>query len=126
MTKIVLTFGLISGVIIAGLVWLNSSLMASGQINWERAELMGYASMLIALTMVFFGIKSYRDNHEGGKIGFWKGVKVGLLISLVAGVLYFGGAWSYGATHPEFVDRFMDAYNQKMTAEMTAKGSTQQ
>src|SRR4051794_39263873 len=100
MTKIVLTFGLISGIIIAGVVWLNSSLIASGQISWERAEIVGYASMLIALSMVFFGIKSYRDNCAGGTIGFWKGVKVGLLISLLAGVLYFAGAWSYGATHP--------------------------
>jgi len=126
MTKIVLTFGLISGVIIAALVWLNGSLIAAQQINWDRAELLGYASMLIALSMVFFGIKSYRDKHAGGTIGFWKGLKVGLLISLIAGVIYFVGAWSYGATHPAFVDQFMDAYKQKMAADMTAKGSTQE
>ena len=44
--------------------------------------------MVIALSMIFFGIKSYRDNYQNGAIGFWKGFQVGLLITLIASLMY--------------------------------------
>ena len=70
MKKVVLTFGLISGVIIAALMWLMLAMMKAGFTS--HSLLMGYATMIIALSLVFFGIKSYRDNN-GGKITFFKG-----------------------------------------------------
>src|SRR5690349_3355802 len=96
MTRIVLTFGLIAGLIIAALVWTTAALTERGAIKFESLQITGYASMLIALTMVFFGIKSYRDNVGKGSITFWKGVQVGFLISLISAVLYWAGAFSYG------------------------------
>src|SRR6266571_4222100 len=95
MKKVVITFGLISGFVIACLGWIIGWLCMVDMVSLDRTEWIGYASMLIALSMVFFGIKSYRDNYAGGKITFWKGVQIGLLISLIAGVLYFVGALSY-------------------------------
>ena len=47
--------------------------------------------MLVALSMVFFGIKSFRDNQNGKSIGFWKGAQVGILISLLASFVYATG-----------------------------------
>jgi hypothetical protein len=38
--------------------------------------------------MIFFGIKSYRDNYQKGVITFWKGFQVGLLITLISGLIY--------------------------------------
>jgi hypothetical protein len=126
MKKVVLTFGLISGLIIAVLVWVNTWLLASGHLSYDRAELTGYASMLIALSMVFFGIKSYRDNHAEGHITFWKGVQVGILISLISGVLYFAGAESYGIAHPGFVDNFVQRASEQTVNKMRAAGSSQE
>ena len=59
MKRVVLTFGLISGTIIAVLVWMVSWLAGRNLLSYSKLELVGYASMLIALSMVFFGIKSY-------------------------------------------------------------------
>jgi hypothetical protein len=51
-------------------------------------EVLGYLAMFIALTFVFFGIKSYRDKEARGKISFGKGLKIGMLITLIPAFLF--------------------------------------
>lgn len=125
MTKVVLVFGLISGLIIAALVWTTAALAERDAINFERLEIVGYASMLIALTMVFFGIKSYRDNFGKGKITFWKGVQVGLLISVISSLLYWAGAMGYGVMSPNFEATFMQKFTEVKMGKLTAAGAPQ-
>jgi len=125
MKKVVLTFGLISGGIIAVLVWVVAWLCERDLIAFERMEFVGYASMLIALSMVFFGIKSYRDNYQNGTITFWKGVKVGFLISLISGVLYFAGAASYNIANPGFQARFLEKYTEFRVGKLQSQGAPQ-
>ncbi len=126
MKKVVITFGLLGGLIISSIVWITSILVESGSIGFDRLDVVGYASMLVALSMVFFGIKSYRDNHSNGKITFWKGVQVGLLISVIAGVLYWGGAMSYGLTHPGFDERFMQKFEDLKVGQLQQQGAPQE
>jgi hypothetical protein len=59
MKRIVLTFGLISGAIVAGMMWPMLGLFASGTLNFDNGEVFWYATIIVALSMVFFGIKSY-------------------------------------------------------------------
>jgi hypothetical protein len=73
--------------------------------------------------MVFFGIKSYRDNSAGGTLRFWKGVQVGVLISLIAGVLYWFGAISYGIVNPGFDERFMKQFTELKVGQLEAQGA---
>ena len=125
MKKVVLTFGLIAGLIIASLVWVTAILVDRGAIGFGRLEVVGYGSMIVALSMVFFGIKSYRDNASGGTLKFWKGVQVGVLISLIAGVLYWGGAISYGIVNPGFDERFMKQFSDLKVGQLQEKGAPQ-
>jgi hypothetical protein len=114
MKKIVLTFGLISGAIVAGLLWLMMGLFKTGVVNFDNGEIFGYTTMIIALSMVFFGIKSYRDNN-GGVIGFWKGVQVGILISLIAAACYAVSWEVYVRTSGgSFMEEYTAHYIQKM------------
>ena len=46
----------------------------------------GYASMVISLIFVYFGIKHYRDNINDGKVSLGKALAIGLLISLFSAV----------------------------------------
>ena len=110
MTRIVLIFGLISGAIAAGLMWLLITLQNSGSINLDNGMALGYATMVIALSLVFFGVKSYRDNH-GGRITFFKGLQVGILISLVCAVCY-AGSWElyYRGSGQEFLQKYTAHY----------------
>lgn len=118
MKKIVLTFGLISGVIITALMWLMLALMKAGVSS--HSLLFGYATMIIALSLVFFGIKSYRDNN-GGRITFLKGLQIGILISLISAVCY-GISWE--AYYRTSGGEFMQQYTAQYIEQMRAKGSS--
>ena len=125
MTRVVLIFGLLAGLIISALVWMTAALAERDLIRFERLEVVGYASMIIALSMVFFGIKSYRDNQGKGQLSFWKGVQVGALISVIAGGMYFVGALSYGIVSPGFEDTFMRKFTELKVSQLQAQGASQ-
>ena len=56
--------------------------------NYDSSIVIGYASMLIAFSMIFVGIKNYRDKYNGGVISFGKAFKIGLFITLIASTIY--------------------------------------
>ena len=114
MTKIVLIFGLISGAIAGGLMWVLMTFVRSDGVNFDNAVFVGYATMIIALSMVFFGIKSYRDNH-GGRITFVKGLQVGILISLISAFCY-AACWEiyYPSVGQEFMEKYTTYHLDKM------------
>ncbi len=114
MTKIVLVFGLIAGAIAAGLMWVLVMFMNTDGSNMDYGMIWGYATMIVALSLVFFGIKSYRDNN-GGRISFLKGLQIGLLISLICGVCY-AVSWEfyYSTSGQEFIQKYTAYYLDKM------------
>jgi hypothetical protein len=90
MLRIILIYGIIGGVIVAvPMVW-SMLTTAPGTIP-ENAALYGYLSMLVALTMVFVGVKQYRDKVLGGVIKFGPALLVGLGISAVASLFWVVG-----------------------------------
>ena len=66
MTRIVLTFGVIAGVIMAGMFLL--SMPFHDEMGNDAAMLLGYASMVAAFLLVFFGVRQYRDTVAGGTL----------------------------------------------------------
>jgi hypothetical protein len=120
MKKIVLTFGLISGAIVAALMWLMMALFKTGVVNFDNGEIFGYTTMIVALSMIFFGIKSYRDNN-GGVIGFWKAVQVGILISLISAACY---ALSWEVYVRTSGGSFMEEYTAHYIQKMKEKGAS--
>jgi hypothetical protein len=118
MTKIVLTFGLISGAIVAALMWIMLAMMSSGTTG--HSLFLGYATMIVSLSLVFFGVKSYRDN-TGGRITFFKGLQVGILISLICAVCY-GVSWE--AYYRTSGGNFMAEYSAQVVDQMKEKGAS--
>jgi len=88
MKRTILTYGLIAGAIIGGMLIITVPMYNSGTLNFDNGELLGYSTMTIAFALIFFGVKSYRDRELNGSISFGKAVKVGLLITLVAAIVY--------------------------------------
>jgi hypothetical protein len=88
MKRLIIVYGLISGILVAGMMWATMPFLHNGAIDFNDGMFYGYTSMVIALSLVFFGIKSYRDNHSNGLITFGRGFKIGILISLIASVMY--------------------------------------
>jgi Protein of unknown function (DUF4199) len=122
MKKIVLIYGLIAGAIVSGMMMITMPLYESGTLKMENGEWLGYTTMVVALSMVFFGVKSYRDNHLGGSIKFGNALKVGLLITLIASLMY---AISWEVTYHNMKGDFMKQYSEKQLEKMKAKGASE-
>ena len=96
MKKTVWTFGLIAGAILS--VMMLITLPFHDEIGFDRAEIIGYTSMVAAFLLIFFGVRSYRDNVRNGRVSFGRALSVAVLIALVASgcyaatwqVVYFG------------------------------------
>jgi hypothetical protein len=86
MKKTVLTFGLIAGAILSGMMLIT--LQFQDAIGFDKGEIVGYTTMVAAFLLIFFGVRSYRDNVAGGTVRFGRAFAVGALIGVVASVCY--------------------------------------
>jgi hypothetical protein len=109
MKKTILVWGLIAGILMVCLQWVIYPLCHRGYISPDNSYL-GYAVMIICFSIIFFGIRSYRDNQGNGSITFWKGVQIGLAITLVASVIQALGWYFYNLVNPEFREFFVQKY----------------
>jgi hypothetical protein len=105
MKKTVLTFGLIAGVIISVLMGL--SLLLANKIGSGHSMILGYTIMVASFLLIYFGVRSYRDNSLGGQISFGRAFACGLLITLITTVCYVA-MWEF--LYFNFMPHFMDGY----------------
>jgi len=81
MKKTVLTFGLISGLIIS--VLMGGSLLLADKIGSGHSMAIGYTIMVASFLLIYFGIRSYRDNTVAGQISFGRAFACGILSALI-------------------------------------------
>ncbi len=89
----VVKYGLIGGLIMS-IMFALSVVIAGDPPDYVVMEVIGYASIILALLAVFLGIKSYRDRELGGVISFSKGFGVGTGIAAVASLIL--GFYTFG------------------------------
>ena len=121
MKKTVLTFGPISGVVAFAVFLAGATLaMSDGEYATVNPAL-GFLIMLVALSVIFVGIKRYRDRELGGVIRFGKALLVGTCISLVAGLVYMV-CWELYMMATDYT--FAGEYAQAMIESQKAQGVT--
>jgi len=120
MKKIILVCGLIAGLIVSVIMVIAMAIGYNG--NFDNSMLVGYASMVLAFSLVFVGIKSYRDKHNGGIISFGKAFRIGLLITLIASSMY---VMVWLIDYYFFIPDFGDKYAAHMMAKLKAGGGSQ-
>lgn len=105
MKKTVLTFGSIAGAILSAMMFGTTTI--ADEIGFDRGAVIGYTTMVLAFLLIFFGVRSYRDNVVGGTISFGRALKVGALIAAVASVWYVA-SWQviYRNFTPDFVTKY--------------------
>jgi|ERR1043165_11155 hypothetical protein len=115
MKRIVLTFGLISGGILAAMMLATMPFMDT--IGFEHGMVVGYTSMVLAFLLVFFGIRSYRETVGNGQISFLRALGVGLLIMTVAALCYVV-TWEimYHTFLPDFAEKCVAYETEKIRA----------
>ena len=105
MRKTSIRFGLYGAITISILFLLSWYVL--DDLSFASQEVLGYASMVIALLFVFFGIKHFRDKENDGKVAFKQALNIGVIISLITAIV-FG---ILDVIYTEFLDpNFMEEY----------------
>jgi len=106
MKKTILTFGLISG-ILASVLMCSTFTLLRDQNHGQRALYIGYATIVLAGLLVYFGIRSFRDNLAGGVITFGRAFTIGICITLISCIFY---VVTWEIIYFNFLHGFMDSY----------------
>lgn len=121
MKRIVIVCGLISGFILAVFMVVVAAACYKNE-NFESSMVLGYASMILAFSLIFVGIKNFRDKFNNGFITFGKAFMIGLYITLIASTMYVI-AWVID--YYLFIPDFMDKYTAHMLREAKEAGTDQ-
>lgn len=116
--RYVLIYGAIAGAIAIAVI---TATIAIESLNHLETQWFGYLVMLAALTLLFAGVKRYRDVECGGVIGFGRAFALGLGIAVVSGVVYVAGWEAYLATTD---GKFMENYAAATIADIRASGAS--
>lgn len=117
MKKVVLTFGLISGLMIS--VLMGASLVFADKLGAGHSMAIGYTIMVASFLLVYFGVRSYRDNELGGQISFGKAFACGILIMLITCICYVA-MWE--VLYFNFMPHFMDGYFEAQIHKIESSG----
>lgn len=117
MLRYALIYGGLSGAIVIAII--SVTLMTMGPESAASSQLSGYATMLAALSLVFVGVKRYRDIEQGGVISFKTGAGVGLAMAVIAGLVYTIG-WELVLFATDFA--FIETFSQSMIEGIKAQG----
>jgi hypothetical protein len=115
MKKTIWTFGLIAGGILS--VMMLAVLPFQDAIGFDRGAVIGYTTMVVSFLLVFFGIRSYRDNVGGGTVSFGRAFVLGAAITAVASVCYVA-TWEviYFKLSPGFAQKYAAHEIEKVKA----------
>lgn len=118
MKKTILVFGLLAGAVVSGLMGLTMLLAKGNPSHFEWGMVVGYASMLLAFTLIFFALRSYRERHRAGRLTFGEGFRIGLGIAVIASLAYtLTWAVLYKTAFPEYPREYTKYLIDKMRAE---------
>ena len=120
MKKIILTFGIISGIVSSVLMCITIPFLSDLE-HGEKGLIIGYTAIVLSFLLVYFGIRSYRDNVGNGAITFGRGFGIGISITLISCVFY---VVTWEILYFNFMHGFMDGYFAKQIQAVQAAGGS--
>ncbi|MBK8698112.1 MAG: DUF4199 domain-containing protein [Saprospiraceae bacterium] len=116
MKKTVLTYGIASGLICA--VWMAGFIAMGKFQDFENGMIYGYASMIIAFSLIFVAIHQHKKNYGNGHITFKTAFMIGFYITLIASTMYvLTWLYCYFNVIPDFFDNYLAYSLEKMKAD---------
>jgi len=108
MKKNILIFGLIAGLVV-GVYIVFLTWWGEKNLDSSANEVLGYTSMVIAFSLIFVGVKNFRDKYNQGVVSFGKALTIGLGITLIASTIYVA-VWlvDFYIFNPDFMDKYAD------------------
>ena len=83
--------------------------------------IVGYTTMVLAFLLIYFGVRSYRDNVTGGTVRFGRAFAVGALIGLVSSMCYVA---TWEVMYFKFMPDFMDKYGAHVIEKARRSGES--
>ncbi|MEO1574652.1 MAG: DUF4199 domain-containing protein [Pseudomonadota bacterium] len=119
MKHYMLRYGAIAGLI--SILTIIAGHAMGGTNSGLASQAFGYASMLVALSMIFVAIKRHRDRDLGGVITFGQAVLLGLGVTFIAGVAYVL-TWEVYLALTDY--QFISEYGAQHMAKLKADGAS--
>ena len=119
MKRTILIFGLISGAISS--LMMISTLPFMHKIGSTKGAIVGYTAIVLSFMLVFFGIRSYRENVGNGEITFGRAFLIGIGITLISCAFY---VVTWEIIYFKFMPDFMDNYGSSTIERLRAAGAT--
>jgi Protein of unknown function (DUF4199) len=119
MKKTILTYGLISGILSA--IMMAATVPFTHDLTGYKGYLFGYTTIVLSFLLVFFGIRSYRDNIDNGHITFGKAFTIGISITLISCIFY---VVTWEIIYFNFMPHFMDSYFANAIDRIKASGAS--
>lgn len=114
MKKIILVYGMAAGLILVAMIYVMMALVGN-TCDFDKWESVGFISMALAFSMLFFAIRKYRDKIAGGTITFNQGFRIGLPITIIASALYVIGWMIYfNYIDHTFIERYTVFFERKL------------
>lgn len=120
MKKNVLIFGSIAGLLIA-LFMVYGAAECYTNPDMQPNDVVGYAGMIAVFSLVFIGVKNYRDKYSAGIISFAQAFKTGIYITLIASAMY---VLVWLVDYYIFIPDFLDKYILHVMKDATRNGAT--
>ena len=120
MKRNIIVCGFIAGLILTAMMIVSTAYCYKNA-DFEGNMLVGYAVMILAFSLIFVGIKNFRDKYNGGSISFGNAFKIGAYISLIASTMYVVG-WLF--EYYLFIPDFMDVYAAHVINQAKTGGAT--
>lgn len=123
MKKVIWIYGLVIGAVISSHTIIMMNMMVNNP-DLKTNDLLGYAALIAMFSIIFFGIRKYRNSYSNGYISFGRAFKTGAWIALIGSTMYvLLGLGYYYLFLPEFLDAYIQHVLNKCTspAELAAK-----
>ncbi|HVV04924.1 MAG TPA: DUF4199 domain-containing protein [Puia sp.] len=122
MKKIVLVCGVIGGLITT--VWMVVLLIFyNGHDHIDNGEIYGYGSMILAFSLIYVGVRNFRNKYNNGVISFGKAFRIGLYITLIASTIYVG---TWQVIYYGYARDFGKVYSESKLAKLKASGVSEE
>lgn len=122
MKRTILIYGLVIGTIYSSFMVFSMSRVYSGA-DFEGNEVVGYAVMILVFSMIFVGVRNYRNRIMGGSISFGKAFRTGALIAVVASTIY---VLTWLAYYYLFIPDFMERYTEFVLRSAAKSGASEE
>jgi len=119
MRRVAVIFGGISGAI--GIASIVGTLPYLHSGDMRKADVWGYATIVLSALLVFFGIRSHREKEGAGRITFGQGLLVGVLITLVSCAFFMV---AFELVYFRFVPDYGEKYEACMIDRARESGGT--